>query len=94
MSNQLNKTGYSDIYRDKEKKKIAKAESRNDSVRKAIKDEARGVGTKKATKKAINKRNRSEKRLGFKKGEVRNALFAQIERSLKNPRTRLIAKGK
>ncbi|MAN63320.1 MAG: hypothetical protein CMI60_15385 [Parvibaculum sp.] len=83
MSNQLNKTGYSEIYRDKEKKKIAKAESRNDAARKAIKDEARGIGTKRDTKKAIRKSNRAERRLGFKKGEVSQALYKKIMRDIK-----------
>lgn len=82
ISNQLDKTGYpKTLYRKKEQKRIAKAETARDAASKAIRDEVKGTGTKRSTKKAIRKSNRAERRLGFKKGEVSQAM---LDRSIKD----------
>ena len=82
MSNQLDKTGYpKTMYRKKEHKRIAKAEAAREASNKAIMDEVKGTGTKRDTKKAFKKTKRAERRLGFKKGEVSQAL---LDRSLKD----------
>ena len=84
MSNQLDQTGYpKTLYREKEKKRIAKAEASRKAAGKAIRDEVKGTGTKRDTKKAIRKSNRAERRLGFKKGEVSQALLDQSIKNLK-----------
>ena len=70
LSNQTEGTGYSDLYRKKEKKKISKAEAARANAKKAVINEIKGSGSRNATKKAARKVGRAERSLGVKKGEV------------------------